>query len=148
MGQSIQADGDIWACAITTILLLIATLWSVVVLIVSLIRLIIKKIKKSEKVQDAFKKYEIILCSSVLLLVFNIISVANKMFASAPYSALIINVIVSIILGILPIAYAVQLQRKWSNLTSGKLQKLSYIITMCMGFVMTLTVIVLEMYKQ
>ena len=78
----------------------------------------------------------------------NIISVANKMLSLAPYSFLIINIIASIILGILPIAYAVQLQRKWSSLTSGKLQKLSYITTMCMGFVMTLTVIVLEMYKQ
>lgn len=147
-GQSIQADGDIWACAITIILLLIATLWSGVALIVNLIRLIIKKIKKSERVQDSFKKYEIILCSSILLLVVNIISVANKMLSLAPYSFLIINIIASIILGILPIAYAVQLQRKWSSLTSGKLQKLSYITTMCMGFVMTLTVIVLEMYKQ
>ena len=51
------------------------------------------------------------------------------MLSLAPYSFLIINIIASIILGILPRAYAVQLQRKWSSLTSGKLQKLSYITT-------------------
>lgn len=146
-GQSIQADGDIWACAIATILLLIAALWSVVILFVNFIKFIIKKIKRSENIKDSFMKYEIILCSAILLLVVNIISVANKMMSAAPYSSLIVNIIVSIILAIAPIGYGVQLYRKRAKLTSSRIQKLSYFITMCMGFVMTFTVIVLEMYK-
>ena len=146
-GQTMQADGDIWACAIATILLIIAVFWSVFILLVNIIRFVIQKIKGCESIEDSFKKYEVILCSGILLLVVNILSVGNKMMSSAPYSSLMVNIIASIILALVPIGCAVQLYRKWPYLTSAKLQKLSYIISMCMGCVVTFTVMVLEMYK-
>ena len=61
--------------------------------------------------------------------------------------AVTINIITSIILAIVPFGYTMQFFRKRPKLTSGKTQKASYVISMFMGFVITLTVIVLEMYK-
>src|SRR5699024_5277055 len=134
--------------AISTILFTIAILWSFLVLLVSFINFIIHKIRKREIIYDGFKKYEIMICIAIFLLVVNIVSVTNKMMSmSVLYSDLTINIIISIVLAIIPIAYAIQIFRKWSRLTSGKLQKTSYIITMFMGFVMSMVIIVLEMYK-
>lgn len=146
-GQSIVADNDVWALAIGMLLLIIATLWSVLVLLSSLIKFIIKKIKKKVSRYDSFKKYEIILNCSIILLVVNIALVASKMMSLVPRSSLVINIITAIILAITPIGYGILLYGRWPKLTSGKLQKLSYIITMCMGFVITYTVIALEMYR-
>ena len=146
-GETLEADGDLWAIVIALILFIIAILWSIVLLLVSFIRFIIRKAKRSGKTHDSFKKYEIILCTGVLLLVVDIMLVANKMMSLVPRSSLIINVIAAIILALAPIGYTIQLYRGWPQLTSGKSQKTSYIITMCMGFAITLIVIVLEMYR-
>lgn len=146
-GEAVEADGDVWASGIVTILLVIAMLWSAAVLLVSLIRFIITKIKR-KRFYDSFKKYEIIICLSTLLLFINIISVTNKMVGcEVPKSDLIANIIASIVLAVIPIVYAIRLYRKWSKLISSKPQKISYIISLFMGFVISLTVIVLEMYK-
>lgn len=146
-GEILEADGDIWAIVIALIFFIIAIFWSVVVLLVSFIRFVIRKAKRRGKVYDYFKKYEIILCTGVLLLVVDIIFVANKMMSLVSRPSLIINIIAAIILAIVPIGYAIQLYRRWPQLTSGRLQKTSYIITMCMGFAITTIVIVLEMYR-
>ena len=66
---------------------------------------------------------------------------------TALHSSLFINIISSVILALIPLGYSILLFKKWRELTSSKLQKVSYIISMSMGFVMTLTVVVLEMYK-
>ena len=146
-GQSINADGEIWTLAISTILIVIAVVWSVLVLLGSFIGFIFKKARRKASPHDVFKKYEIILSLAILLLVVNIADIANKMMAVSSRSSLVVNIVVSIILALLPVGYGVQLIRKWPKLVSGKLQKVSYIITMGMGLVITLIVIVLEMYR-
>lgn len=146
-GQSIEAVGDVWALAIGMVLLIIAALWSMVVILSSLISFIIRKAKKRASKYDFFKKYDIVLSTFILLLVVDIALVVNKMMSVAPRSSLIINIIASIILAIAPIVYAIQLYRNWTKLTCGKLQKVSHIISMCMGFAMTYIVIVMEMYR-
>ncbi|HHX12031.1 MAG TPA: serine hydrolase, partial [Clostridiales bacterium] len=105
-GQSIVADKDVWALAIGMVLLIIAVLWSVLVLLSNLIRFIIKKVKKGVSRYDSFKKYEIILSISILLIVVDIALVASKMMSLVPRSSLIINIITAIILAMAPIGYA------------------------------------------
>lgn len=124
--EILEADADIWALVITTILFIIAVLWSVVVLVISMIRFIIFKAKKRDNIHDCFKKYEFMLSIAILVFVINILSVADKMYSmKALSSSLTINIIVSIILAILPLGYAIQLFRKWKKLINGKLQKIS-----------------------
>ena len=59
--ETLEADVDIWALAVVTILFIVAILWSIFLLIVNLIKFVIEKIKKRERIHDSFKKYEIIL---------------------------------------------------------------------------------------
>lgn len=147
-GEVVEADGDIWALTIAMILLIVALLWSLIVILVSMVRFIIQKIRKRESIYDSFKKYEIILCLAILFLPVNIISVANKMTSmEALHSSLTINIIISIILAAIPIVFAILAIKHLPRLTIKKPQKVSYIITMSMGFVMTFSILVLEMYK-
>lgn len=145
-GQSIEADAGIWILSITLVLLVIAILWSVVVIGVSLIRFIHSKITKSSL--SSFNKVQVAMCLCLWLLVANILWVAQKMLSmEATHISLIINVVMSVVLAIIPIVYAIYLIKSWPKLVDGKLAKFSYLMTLMMGFVITLTVIVLEMYK-
>ncbi len=146
-GDMVEADADVWALALAAIGLAIAVLWSAVVLIAGFIRFALRKLKKQGRKRDAFKKYQLILCAAVLLLVVNIISVASMMFSmKGSFAALTPNIAASIVLGALPVAYAILLAINWRRLTSSTMQKTAYIITLCMGFAMTFAVLSLEMY--
>ena len=58
------------------------------------------------------------------------------------------HVIISIVLAVIPLIYALLLYKRYNKLKITKKQKISYFITLCAGFIMTLTVIILEMYKM
>jgi len=146
-GDTIEADADVWICFIAFILLIIAALWSAVVLITGILRFILNKIKRQGLKHDFFKKYQLILCAAILLLIVNIISVASIMFSSeGSAAALIPNIAASIVLGLMPVAYAVILIIKWPRLTCSKRQKAAYIISLCMGLIMTFNILAFEMY--
>lgn len=148
-GEAIKADADVWACAIIAILFLIALIWSVIILISSFIRFLLNKIKKKTRASDSFKKYEIILCISILLLFVNTLLVGNIMSSMKGSIELIRpHVIISIVLAVIPLIYALIFYKRYNKLRSSKKQKISYFITLGAGFIMTLTVIVLEMYKM
>jgi|GEM_PF-6932669 len=133
---------------ISFVLYVIALLWSIVTLISNLIGYIIRKIKKDDKPNDSFKKYQIILCIAIILLLFIIIGVASMMLTmEAVVTKFIPYVIASILLGIIPLVYAIIFFKKKSTFSCTKGQKVSYVITMFMGFIMTIAILALEMYK-
>lgn len=133
---------------ISFVLYVIALLWSIVTLISNLIGYIIRKIKKDDKLNDSFKKYQIILCIAIILLLFIIIGVASMMLTmEAVVTKFIPYVIASILLGIIPLVYAIIFFKKKSTFSCTKGQKVSYVITMFMGFIMTIAILALEMYK-
>lgn len=133
---------------ISFVLYVIALLWSIVTLISNLIGYIIRKIKKDDKPNDSFKKYQIILCIAIILLLFIIIGVASMMLTmEAVVTKFIPYVIASILLGIIPLVYAIIFFKKKSIFSCTKGQKVSYVITMFMGFIMTIAILALEMYK-
>ncbi|NLB43328.1 MAG: hypothetical protein GX815_13965, partial [Clostridiales bacterium] len=141
-------DASIKVLIIAIALYAIAMLWSVVTLISNFIKFLIRKIKKRERASDSLKKYQLILCISIMLPIVIVALVAGKMFASeAALTELIPYVVVSIIIGLLPFAYAILLIKKWGKLTCSKKQKASYMITMFMGFAMSFVVYALDLYK-
>ena len=147
-GEALKADTDAWACAIIAILFIIGVIWSAIILLSSFIKFLLYKIKKRTTPQDSFKKYQIILCLAILLLLVNILFVANIMFSMKGTVAVVrFHVIVSIVLGLIPLIYALLLYKRWNRIRIPN-RKISYFITMCTGLIMTLTVIVLEMYKM
>lgn len=88
------------------------------------------------------------LCAVIILPLIIIISITGMMFSTrAPVAGLMPYIIASIILDLIPFAYAVLLLKKWHELLSGKMQKAVYIIIMFMGFIMTFVVFTLEIYK-
>ena len=148
-GDAIKADADAWACAIITILFLIALIWSGLVLISNFIRFLFYRIKKKTLPQNSFKKHQIILCLAILLLLVNTLFVANLMFSmKGTVDVLRLHVIVSIVLAIIPLIYAILLYRRWNRLRVTRSQRISYFITACAGLIMTFTVIIFEMYKM
>ncbi|MDR7869367.1 MAG: serine hydrolase domain-containing protein [Tissierellaceae bacterium] len=147
-GDILEADVDAWACVIITIFFIIAVIWSIVILISSFIKFLLYKIKKKTPSYDSFKKYQIILCLAILLLLVNIILVANLMFSmDGTTDTIRLHVISSIVLGVIPLVYALLLFNRWNKLKFSSKQKVSYVVTMCAGFIMSLTVIILELYK-
>ena len=147
-GDMIEADAGIWALAIAFLLFGIAVLWSTAVLMISLIRFILRKIRKRERRKGFFHKYHIILCAAALVLMVNILLVGGIMIPGEGSAGVLVpHIAASIVLGILPVAYAVLLAAKWRKLACGKMQKAVYLITLCIGFVMTLNVLVLELYR-
>lgn len=147
-GDALEADASVKALVVAIALYVIAVLWSVATLISSSIKLIIRKIKKRERINDSFKKHQLILCVAILLPIVIIALVAGKMFElEATLAELIPYVVASIILGLLPFSYAILLIKKWSMLTCTRKQKISYIITMLMGLAMSFAIYALELYK-
>lgn len=148
-GEALKADADAWACAIIAILFIIAIIWSGIILLSSFIKFLLYKIKKRTLSYDSFKKYQIILCLAILLLLVNILFVANIMFSmKGTIEVVRLHVIISIVLGLIPFIYALLLYKRWNRLRISNKKRISYFITMCTGFIMTLTVIILEMYKM
>lgn len=146
-GDMVQADADVWACVVAAVLLGIAVLWSTAVLLIGFIRFAVRRIRKRERKHDHFKKYQVILCAAVLLLIVNIVWAASLMFSQqASAQAMLPNVIASIVLSVLPVVYAILLAVRWRGIACGRLQKAAYIITLCMGFFMTYGILVFEMY--
>jgi cation transport ATPase len=97
---------------------------------------------------SSYKKYQIILCIAIILLLFIIIGVASMMLTmEAVVTKFIPYVIASILLGIIPLVYAIIFFKKKSTFSCTKGQKVSYVITMFMGFIMTIAIMALEMYK-
>lgn len=147
-GDMLEADADVWTSIIAVILLVIAVLWSAAVLIIGFIWFVLRKLKRQGRKRDAFNKYQLILCIAPLLLVANILSVAGIMLSEEGTAATLLpNIITSIVLGLIPLAYAVLLAVKWPGLVCGKMQKAAYVITLCMGLVMTFNVLALELYR-
>jgi len=147
-GDTHKLDAEMTILYISFVLYVIALLWSIVTLISNLIGYIIRKIKKDDKPNDSFKKYQIILCIAIILLLFIIIGVASMMLTmEAVVTKFIPYVIASILLGIIPLVYAIIFFKKKSIFSCTKGQKVSYVITMFMGFIMTIAILALEMYK-
>ncbi len=147
-GDTHKLDAEMAILYISFVLYVIALLWSIVTLISNLIGYIIRKIKKDDKPNDSFKKYQIILCIAIILLLFIIIGVASMMLTmEAVVTKFIPYVIASILLGIIPLVYAIIFFKKKSTFSCTKGQKVSYVITMFMGFIMTIAILALEMYK-
>ncbi|NLY45997.1 MAG: hypothetical protein GX053_08445 [Tissierella sp.] len=88
-------------------------------------------------------------CLAILLLLVNILFVANIMSSmKGTIEVVRLHVMASIVLGLIPFIYALLLYKRWNRLRITNKQRISYFITMCTGFIMTLTVIILEMYKM
>ena len=148
-GDALKADADVWACAIIAILFIIAVIWSTIILISSCIKYLIYKIKKKTSPKYSFKKYEIILCLAIILLLVNTLLVGNLMSSMKGTIELVrLHVIISIVLGLIPLIYALLFYKKYNKLRITNKQRISYFITLCAGFIMTFTVIILEMYKM
>lgn len=144
----LQADTDVWVCTVAALLLLVAVVWSAVVLIFNFLRFIFLKLKKQGRNIDTFKKYQIMLCTAILLLVVNISSIAEIMLSSKGTPTMLMpNIAASIVLGTVPFAYLTLLLLQWRKLTCSKMQKSTYLITSFMGAAITFTILALEMYK-
>lgn len=147
-GDMIEANADVWAVTAAFLLLLIAALWGTASLLIWFVRFILRKLRKRKREKDVFKKYHLLLCAAIPLLVVNILSVAGIMLSEKGTAATLMpHIIASIVLGILPVVYAALLAINWRRLVCGKARKAAYIITLCMGFVMTFSVLALELYK-
>lgn len=147
-GDALEADASIKILIVAIALYAIAMLWSLITLLSNFVKFIIRKVKKRERTNDTLKKYQLILCLAITLPIIVIVFVAGKMFGlEATLNELIPYVVVSIVLGLLPFAYTILLIKKWRKLTCSKKQKVSYIITMLMGFVMSFVIYALDLYK-
>ena len=117
-GDALEADASVRVLVVAITLYAIAVLWSVVTLISDFIKLIIRKIKKRERTNDSLKKHQLILCVAIMLPIVIIAIVAGKMFMlEATFTELIPYVAASVVLGLLPFAYAILLMKKWRMLT-------------------------------
>lgn len=147
-GDTLKADSFVTILMVALVLYAIALLWSVITLISNLITFLIRKLRKNERVRDSFKKYQLILCVAIILLFFVVFKIASIMLTmEATAAGLIPYIIASIVLGMIPFAYAILFFKKRNKFLCSKIQKASYIITMIMGFIMTFTILVLELYK-
>lgn len=146
--ETLEADFRIWLVVIVTFLFILAMIWSLLVLVVNLIRWLVQKIRRKPTGFDSFKGTQLRLSVTNLLLIANIIIVAQKMYSfEEPRSSLWINILISIIIAVLPLLYSIKLFKQWPQLQASKWQKASYVITLCMGLIVSLTVLVLEMYR-
>ena len=147
-GDTLKADSFITILMLALVLYAIALLWSVITLISNLIRFIIRKVNKKERAHDLFKKYQLILCVAIISLAFVVIKIISLMLTlEVALAGFIPYVIASIVLGLIPFVYSILFFKNKNKLSCTKMQKLSYGITMCMGFIMTFTVLTLELYR-
>jgi hypothetical protein len=122
------------------ILLIAAVIYSIVYLIIALIRLIRKR-------KSPLSVWRLILCSSILLAIVNLIIYISNIaaYASTPIS-IMINGIVYILLGIVPIAYAVILAKNWKPLKLSKKQKMSLVVHGIMGMIVTFNILYWQLW--
>ncbi len=147
-GDTLKLDTETTILMLALALYMFALLWSGITLISNLIRFIIRKLKKKKHVKDSFKKYQLMLCAAIIALVFIINQVAGMLFSTEAITVWFIPyVIASIVLCLIPFVYAILFFKNRKKLLCGKIQKASYIITMIMGFIMTFTILALELYK-
>lgn len=147
-GDTLKADSNVTILMVALVLYAIALLWSVITLISNLMRFLIRKLKKNERVRDSFKKYQLLLCIAIILLIFVVFKIASIMLTmEATAAGFIPYVMVSIVLGMIPFVYAILFFKNRNKLICSKMQRASYAITMIMGFIMTFTISVLELYK-
>lgn len=147
-GDILKLDTETTILMLAIAIYMFALLWSGITLLSNLIRFIIRKLKKKEHVKDSFKKYQLMLCVAIIALIFIINQVGGMLFSMEAITAgFIPYIIASIVLGVIPFIYAILFFKNRKKLLCSKIQKASYAITMIMGFIMTFTILALELYK-
>ena len=122
------------------VLFLAAIIYSIAYLIIALIRLIKKK-------KSPLNVWRLILCSSILFTMVNLVIYISNIaaYASTPTS-IMINGIVYILLGIIPIVYAVILAKKWKPLELSRKQKVGLVVNGIMGLFLTFNVLYWQLW--
>lgn len=115
------------------ILLIITVLYSFVYLIVSLIQLIIKK-------KSPLRAWRLILCGSTFFTMVNLFWLISNGPMSTTQTSITIIGIFFILLGLVPIAYAINLAMKWKMLDLTKWQKVALVTNSIMGLIVTFNI--------
>lgn len=125
------------------VLFILAALYGLFALIISLIRLL-----KRKNVREAIEIYRAIVNASVFAAAMLITYMCVKLFSGL---ALLNNIkfiiMLIIVLALIPIAYAIILAVKWKKLNYTKKEKVKLIMTCTAGLIMTINVIFWQTYK-
>ncbi len=118
------------------VLLIIAVLYSLVYFIIAFIRLIRKR-------KTPLNAWRLILCGSIILTAVNLLVLLSGI--QTPIS-FIISGVCFILLGFIPVAYAIVLAMKWKSLDLTKKQKIGLITSGVVGLILTFNIIYWQLW--
>lgn len=128
------------------LLCLLALIYFVLVFILFIILTIIAKAKKLPPC--IFRQYTAVLCIVIKVIAVNNFILFSKLSKlSITIAQAKINVGLNAVLAIIPIIYTVLLIIKFKKLECQKIEKVLYIVSSAMGLIITLAIIVWQLYK-
>lgn len=140
----IQVNGyEVIAKYVLLVLFILAAFYGFFALIISFINLL-----RGRKSLGIMGKYRATVNASIIIVAMMFAYMAVKLFSNSPlFKDILWSIILNGILALFPVAYAVILASKWRNLDCTRREKRKLIITGIAGVIMTINVILWEVYK-